>query len=92
MVFSDLEWPKKLMTKLVLLIPEDVEKSEKTNNMVSAMEAVKAGQFTNTAAASRFSVPRKTLDDRIKLKVTHGSKPQPSLTLKKTPSYLTLSI
>ena len=50
-------------------------------NMVSAMEAVKASQFTIAAAASRFSVPRKTLDDRIKGKVTHGSKPGVSTAL-----------
>ena len=38
------------------------------------MDAVKSGHFTITAAATQFSVPRKTLDDRIKGRVTHGSK------------------
>ena len=33
------------------------------NDMVSAMDAVKSGHFTITAAATQFSVPRKTLDD-----------------------------
>ena len=42
------------------------------NDMVSAMDAVKSGHFTITAAATQFSVPRKTLDDRIKGRVTHG--------------------
>ena len=30
------------------------------NDMVSAMDAVKSGHFTITAAATQFSVPRKT--------------------------------
>ena len=33
------------------------------NDMVSAKDAVKSGHFTITAAATQFSVPRKTLDD-----------------------------
>ena len=51
------------------------------NDMVSAMDAVKSGRFTITAAATQFSVPRKTLDDRIKGRVTHGSKPGVSTAL-----------
>ena len=51
------------------------------NDMVSAMDAVKSGHFTITAAATQFSVPRKTLDDRIKGRVTHGSKPGVSTAL-----------
>ncbi len=51
------------------------------SDMVSAMSAVKMGQFTISAAASKFSVPRKTLDDRIKGKVAHGSKPGMSTAL-----------
>ena len=43
------------------------------NDMVSAMDAVKSGRFTITAAA--------TLDDRIKGRVTHGSKPGVSTAL-----------
>ena len=49
--------------------------------MVSAIDAVKSGHFTITAAATQFSVPRKTLDDRIKGRVTHGSKPGVSTAL-----------
>ena len=45
------------------------------------MDAVKSGRFTTTAAATQFSVPRKTLDDRIKGRVTHGSKPGVSTAL-----------
>ena len=53
--------------------------------MFSAMEeAVKAGQLTIAAAVSRLSVPRKTLDDRIKDRVTHGSKPGVSTALTHT--------
>ena len=51
------------------------------NDMVSAMDAVKSGRFTITAAATQFSVPRKTLDDRIQGRVTHGSKPGVSTAL-----------
>ena len=42
--------------------------------MVAALEAVTASELTISAAASRFSVPRKTLDDRVKGRVKHGSK------------------
>ena len=45
------------------------------------MDAVKSGRFTIIATATQFSVPRKTLDDRIKGRVTHGSKPGVSTAL-----------
>ena len=35
-------------------------------DMKSAMSAVRAGELSISAASSRFSVPRKTLDDRMK--------------------------
>ena len=35
-------------------------------NMVSAMKAMADKKMTINAAATKFSVPRKTLDDRIK--------------------------
>ena len=38
------------------------------------MEAVKARRMNITAAATTFSVPRKTLDDRVKGLVIHGKK------------------
>ena len=39
------------------------------------------GQLTVSAAAIKFSVPRKTLDDRIKGRIKHGSKPGVSTAL-----------
>ena len=51
------------------------------SDMVSAMRAVKMGQLTVSAAAIKFSVPRKTLDDRIKGRIKHGSKPGVSTAL-----------
>ena len=44
-------------------------------NMVSAMKAVADKKETINAAATNFSVPRKTLDDRIKGRVQHGNTP-----------------
>ena len=46
-------------------------------DMIMAMNVVKEGGLSVSAAASRFSVPRKrkTLDDRVKGRVRHGSKP-----------------
>ena len=44
-------------------------------DMVAAINAVKANQLTISGAANHFHVPRKTLDDRIKGRVEHGSKP-----------------
>ena len=65
------------------------------NDMVSAMDAVKSGHFTITAAATQFSVPRRTLDDRIKVE-SHMAQNLEFLQhlppLKKIPSYLTSSI
>ena len=39
------------------------------------------GQLTISAAAIKFSVPRNTLDDRIKGRIKHGSKPGVSTAL-----------
>ena len=66
---------KKRQDKTGMVILEDVEKTWADNDMVSAMDAVKSGI---TAAATQFSVPRKTLDDRIKGRVT---KPEVSTAL-----------
>ena len=52
--------------------------------MVMAMNVVKEGGLSVSAAASRFSVPRKTLDDRVKGRVRHGSKPGVSTVLSST--------
>ncbi len=44
-------------------------------DMVAAVDAVSSGEMTITASSRAFSVPRKTLDDRVKGHVTHGKKP-----------------
>ena len=44
-------------------------------DMVAAINAVKTNQMTISYAANQFHVPRKTLDDRIKGHMEHGSKP-----------------
>ena len=46
-------------------------------DMVSAMSAVEKKEMTIYSAAARFSVPRKTLNDRIKGRVKHGTSPGP---------------
>ena len=50
-------------------------------SMVAAMEAVETNKMSVTAAAATFNVPRKTLDDRVKGRVKHGTKPGPSTAL-----------
>ena len=49
--------------------------------MVSAMNAVEKKEMTIYSAAARFSVPRKTLDDRMKGHVKHGTNPGPCTVL-----------
>ena len=44
-------------------------------DMISAMKAVQDGEENVTSAAKKFNVPRRTLDDRIKGRVTHGTNP-----------------
>ena len=51
------------------------------DNMEAAMRAVQQEGKTVSAAAKQHSVPRKTLDDRIKGRVIHGSNPGPSTVL-----------
>ena len=50
-------------------------------DMEAAMRAVQEAGKTVTAAAKQHSVPRKTLDDRIKGRVIHGSNLGPSTVL-----------
>ena len=50
-------------------------------SMVAAMEAVETNKMSVTAAAATFDVTRKTLDDRVKGRVKHGTKPGPSTAL-----------
>ena len=67
---------------LVLLFCRMSEKNNrkkwKDEDMISAM-AVK--EMTIYSAASKFNVPRKTLDDRIKGHVRHGTNPGPPTAL-----------
>ena len=46
-----------------------------------AMTDVREGKLTAYAAAKRYNVPRRTLDDRIKGRVEHGTNPGPSTVL-----------
>ena len=50
-------------------------------DMVAAMSAVHDQSLTVTQAAHKYNVPRKTLDDRVKKKVVHGTHPGPSTVL-----------
>ncbi len=43
--------------------------------MIKAMEVVESKEKSISAAAKMFNVPRKTLDDRVKGHIKHGSKP-----------------
>ena len=56
-------------------------KQWKDNDMRSAMSAVNNRKITIYSAAANFNVPRKTLDDRIKGVVSHGTNPGPSTAL-----------
>ena len=60
--------------------------------MEAAMEAVKSRRMTVTAAATTFSVPRKTLDDRVKGLVNHGKKPGDSTVLTAKKKHLSFPI
>ena len=54
---------------------KEVHKLWNDVDMVAAINAVKTNQITIYGAANHFHVLRKTLDDRIKGHVEHGSKP-----------------
>lgn len=56
-------------------------KKWKDEDMISAMSAVQSQEMSIYKAAVVFNVPRKTLDDRIKGHVTHGTKPGPPTAL-----------
>ena len=51
--------------------------------MTAAMKAVSDKEMTITQTAAKYSVLRKTLDDRIKKEVERGSRPGPSTVLTK---------
>ena len=50
-------------------------KQWKDEDMVAAMEAATSGEMTVSDSSRVFNVPRKTLDDRLKGYVIHGTKP-----------------
>lgn len=52
-------------------------------NMLMAMNDVKEGKLTAYAAAKKYDVPRRTLDDRLKGRVQHGTNPGPLTVLTK---------
>ena len=67
-----------------LLVMEPVSKKRKkwdNSNMVSAMEAVSSKSMNVSKAARHYSVPRKSLENRIKNRTTHGINPGPSRVL-----------
>ena len=47
----------------------------KDEDMVAAMTAVANEELTASTSISSYNVPRKTLDDRVKNRVVHGTKP-----------------
>ena len=49
--------------------------------MLAAMEAVRISKMSISVATNRFNVPRKTLDDRLKGRVQHGTHPGVSTVL-----------
>ena len=51
--------------------------------MVKAMESVKEGMSVR-GASMKFSVPHKTLEDRVKGRVPHGTNPGVKIILSKT--------
>ena len=51
------------------------------DSMLAAMEAVRTSKMSISVAANRFNVPRKTLDDRLKGRVQHGTHPGVSTVL-----------
>ena len=59
----------------VVMDSKQKRKQWSDEDMVAAMESVSNKTLTVSQAASAYSVPRKTLDDRIKGRVIHGTKP-----------------
>ena len=49
--------------------------------MADALKAAEEKSLTVSQAASMYNVPRKTLNDPVKGKVVHGTKPGRSTTL-----------
>ena len=58
-----------------------LRKNWSDDSMLAAMEAVRTSKMSISVAANRFKVPRKTLDDRLKGRVQHGTHPGVSTSL-----------
>ena len=58
-------------------------KTWEDKNMRDALKAVVEDGKSVSGAAKRFNVPRRTLDDRVKGRVRHGSRPGPKTALSK---------
>ena len=58
-----------------------LRKNWSDDSMLAAMEAVRTSKMSISVAANRFKVPRKTLDDRLKGRVQHGTHPGVSTVL-----------
>ena len=56
-------------------------KKWKDEDMEKALEVVQKRQATVSGSAKQFNVPRKTLDDRVKGRVFHGTKSGPGTVL-----------
>ena len=54
------------------------------HDMIAAISAVRDDKMSIAQAAREHNVPRKTLDDRIKNKVVHVTRPGPSTVLTKS--------
>jgi len=51
--------------------------------MIGAMKEVQDRKLTVSAAARKYYVPRRTLEDRVKGRIQHGKNPSPSTVLSK---------
>ena len=70
-------------TSIAYRMPPKKRKLWDDTDMTQAMESVKQGESVR-GAAIKFSVPRKTLEDRVKGRVEHGCKPGPRTALSKS--------
>ena len=62
---------------IIMEAPKKKRKLWDESSMVSAMEAVSSNSMKVAEAARHFSVPRKSLENRVKQRVTHGKKSGP---------------
>ena len=53
------------------------------HDLIAANSAVRDDKISIAQAAREYNVPMKALDDRVKNKVVHGTRPEPSTVLTK---------